>query len=101
MNTSATQPTNIDKRLEEMAHDCGDRACPDQTVANLAAALLGAREALRKGITTERHTHGGKEVYPGSRNHLDGCPTCRYVLAALDAPLRAALADTELEELLR
>ena len=102
MNTPATQPTDIDKKLEEMVVHSEETPCPvrddkqhcehwyDEShccacsdgsgraakVRPLAAALLGARKTLRL-IANE--------------------------VAMLDYPgaAKEALADTELEEVLR
>ena len=85
MNTNATQPTNLDKRLKELAENPNPLK---DDIAGLAASLLRARVVLATCAD-----------YENCVCH-EPCPDENGV-RCLGGLLVEALADTELEELLR
>ena len=95
MNTAA-QPTDIDKRLEELVERSG--LMKDPWVTGLADALLRARKNAE--AITLRLDHVSGVARDLGHHQYDGCEWC-VDSKPLVKRSWAALADPELEELLR
>ena len=107
MNTPATQPTDIDKRLEELLGALVDDRTCDEAGSAFRGGCTECERFSNKGVGAARRFFRDEKTGAALAAALHRARgTLRLIaneVAMLDYPgaAKEALADTELEELLR